>query len=317
MATHNEFMVNLINTLVEKRGIQEKSAAIYVRKLRALNNDEMFKNLNFLKDVEKVCSTIDNLNTNTNKLNYYSAICSVLAMYDSKPMWKKLYNIYTSKMNDAQQPVTDVIKSNVKTETQAKNWMDWTDVVARKDEYRNKVLQFVNNKIITKNQWNDLISYFVLCLYTDIPPRRNEYIDMYVVKQMKGDDKSKNWLVTGDKKLVFNVYKTSKFYGVQTVSYDGSENFNEALDWYLKFHPLFRKNGIEFKLLVAYDGTIISAQNAITRILNSVFGKNIGSTMLRHIYLSSKYGKELEQQEEDAKAMGHSVEEQKTYIKHD
>jgi len=37
--------------------------------------------------------------------------------------------------------------------------------------------------------------------------------------------------------------------------------------------------------------------------------------MLRHIYLSSKYGGLVSEQKEDADAMGHSLGEQKDYIK--
>lgn len=59
-----------------------------------------------------------------------------------------------------------------------------------------------------------------------------------------------------------------------------------------------------------------SSVNSITRILNKVFGKKVGSSMLRHIYLSSKYGNVSKEMKEDAKIMGHSTEVQKnTYIK--
>jgi hypothetical protein len=37
--------------------------------------------------------------------------------------------------------------------------------------------------------------------------------------------------------------------------------------------------------------------------------------MLRHSYLSSKYGDIIEEQQKDAEAMGHSVSEQRDYVK--
>jgi integrase len=55
--------------------------------------------------------------------------------------------------------------------------------------------------------------------------------------------------------------------------------------------------------------------NVITRILNKLFGKNIGSSMLRHSYLSKKYGKVLEEMAEDADLMAHDDSTQKTYIR--
>jgi hypothetical protein len=57
--------------------------------------------------------------------------------------------------------------------------------------------------------------------------------------------------------------------------------------------------------------------NSITRILNKVIGKGVGSSMLRHSYLSNKYGDKLKEQADDAKAMSHSLGQQKDYIKND
>ena len=36
--------------------------------------------------------------------------------------------------------------------------------------------------------------------------------------------------------------------------------------------------------------------------------------MLRHIFLTSKYGDNIKEMEQDAKDMGHSVEQQKDYV---
>jgi hypothetical protein len=53
--------------------------------------------------------------------------------------------------------------------------------------------------------------------------------------------------------------------------------------------------------------------NAITRILNRIFGRKVAASMLRHIYLSDKY--DIKEMKADADAMGHSLEEQKKYMK--
>ena len=39
--------------------------------------------------------------------------------------------------------------------------------------------------------------------------------------------------------------------------------------------------------------------------------------MLRHIYLSSKYGDTLEEMKQDTNAMGHSLNQQRDYIKNE
>jgi chorismate-pyruvate lyase len=46
--------------------------------------------------------------------------------------------------------------------------------------------------------------------------------------------------------------------------------------------------------------------NSITRILNKVFGKKVGVSLLRNIYLTDKYSNKVEDLKEDAEAMGTS-----------
>ena len=51
----------------------------------------------------------------------------------------------------------------------------------------------------------------------------------------------------------------------------------------------------------------IKASQEITRILNKIFGKNIGSSMLRNMYLTNKYGDMVEELKDDTKSMSTSV----------
>jgi len=63
------------------------------------------------------------------------------------------------------------------------------------------------------------------------------------------------------------------------------------------------------------DGKAMDRSNDITKTLNKVFGKAIGSSMLRHIFLTDKYSTIFKTAKIDAEKMGHSTEEQKNYIK--
>ena len=59
-------------------------------------------------------------------------------------------------------------------------------------------------------------------------------------------------------------------------------------------------------------------QNVLLLILNKVFGKKISVSMLRNIYLSSKYGDESKALANDTRDMGTSVSvAQSNYIKKD
>ena len=53
----------------------------------------------------------------------------------------------------------------------------------------------------------------------------------------------------------------------------------------------------------------------ITKMLNAIFEKKASVDIMRHIYLTNKYGKVQEQMREDSRAMGNSLEEQSLYIK--
>ena len=70
--------------------------------------------------------------------------------------------------------------------------------------------------------------------------------------------------------------------------------------------------------LVRFDGTPIDTSPEMTRLLNKIFGKKIGCSMLRSIYLTEKYGDVVKEMKEDVGAMGTSTETaQNNYIKSD
>ena len=126
-----------------------------------------------------------------------------------------------------------------------------------------------------------------------------------------------NYLDYDNKEFVFCLYKTSKTDGIQKEKIP--DELMEILNIYFKFHPDIKnkkiKKGVEVPFLVYYNGKPFEKVNCITRILNKIFDKSVGSSMLRHIFLSNKYGDVIKEQKEDAAAMGHSVQMQKDYVK--
>jgi integrase len=204
---------------------------------------------------------------------------------------------------------------NEKSKSQNDNWITWEQVLNVKKNLKNIVDTFANNKFITAIQFDYLLGYLILSLYTDIPPRRNQdYIDMYFVNNYTdGLDSNRNYLDWANKKLVFLKYKTAKKYGKQVIDISDNKELLDALTLYLKFHPLIPSQNLKklpkntnFKLLVYSNGSYLDAVNSITRILNKIFGRNIGSSMLRHIYLTDKYKNVLDDMKEDAIQMGTS-----------
>jgi hypothetical protein len=75
------------------------------------------------------------------------------------------------------------------------------------------------------------------------------------------------------------------------------------------------KKAREVKLFVNHEGSPQSLVNYITLRLNKIFGRKVASTMLRHIFITHKFGDEFEEMSKTASAMGHSLGEQRDYAK--
>jgi hypothetical protein len=317
----SEQMVQLAKELQEKRDITESSADAYIRTLVLLNDKKPFKNLTFLKDVDGIVGKLGDYALSTRK-NIIATICSVLSLYQ-QPTYKKAYKIYSEKLKEMMKELDEKRGDTlVKTDKEKENWVDWKDVNAKRDELAKETAAFASNKNITIQQYDKLLAYLVLCLYTYLPPRRNmDYQEMWVVRQWS--DKmptDRNYLDLHSQRFIFNRYKTAKSSGQQVIEIPDTDEhpLKDAIVAYLKHNAHYKasKNkAAEFRFLTKADGTPLTAVNAITRILNKLFGKKVGSSMLRHSYLSQKYGSVMEEMKQDAEMMAHDGGTQKTYIR--
>jgi hypothetical protein len=197
-----------------------------------------------------------------------------------------------------------------KTETQEDNWMSQSEI-----EEKLKSLE-VNKKITNKKEYAQMLHHLILSLYVLQAPRRN--ID-YCLMKLSNDmtDTNVNYLDLKNKRFIFNNYKTNHKYDSIEISIE--PDLMGVIQAYLKHHPQKsklknKKHDIHF--LVWIDGEPINKSGDITKILNKIFGRNIGSSMLRNIYLSSKYSGMMKSLKEDTAHMGTSVDvAMNTYIK--
>ena len=310
------FKNDLIKRLSDK-GLSESSIKLYIRNLEKLNDDLPLKNLNFLKDDKNILNKLADYKDNT-KRGYLISITATLSTLKDKN--KSLYDKYLKLMVDLSNDIKKKPTEEM-TETQKKNWMKWDEILTKFNDMKQKIDTFINNKEINESQYNLLLSYMILALYVYNPPRRNlDYQIMNVIKKYDESYSSdKNYLSYDDNKFIFNVFKTAKKEG--QVKTDINEELKKIINQYFKFHPLIRNKKLikssNIPFLVYYNGKELDSVNAITRILNKCFDKNIGSSMIRHIYLTNKYGEDNKEKIKDAKAMSHTVDTQKTYIKDD
>jgi len=309
-----EFMLQLSKDLMEKRKVSETSANAYIRALKSLNEKKPFKTISFLRKKDAIEEVVKKYAPNTQK-SLYTAISAVLALHKDKPTYKGIYKFYYDKMMDKGAELQkDEGESTEKTEKEEKNWIQWEDVQKHKKDLEDEVA-----KSGKKPPFDTLLQLVVLSLYTEMPPRRNQdFLDMVITRTAKDLPTDKNYLVLKKGglpiQMIFNKYKTAKTYGQQIV--DVPDSLASILSMYIKVHPKAKegnKQSKEFPLLVSEAGVPLTAVNSITRILNKIFGKNVGSSMLRHIFLSSKY--DVADMEKDAASMAHSMKEQRSYLR--
>jgi hypothetical protein len=317
------FIENLTKEMKEKKQLSDSSIQAYLRNLRKLNKDEVFNNFNFLKDVDKIIEKLSPYKENT-KRNYLISIVSALSLYN-KPLIKKLHDKYYNLMMQKNEQIKEDVNPNELTETQEKNWMSWNQVKEKYDEIEKDVDSFYKQKTISENQYNTLLGYVILSLYIHQAPRRNkDYQIMKLATAYKPDmSKEFNYLDLTKKEFIFNSYKTSNKYGAQLIKI--SDDLWKSLLKYFKHHrcvsrtstgrDVLKENDDGDWFLVYKNYKPLDKVNSITRILNKIFEKAIGSSMLRHIFLTDKYGDTLDKAEKDAKEMAHSSGMQKDYIK--
>ena len=119
--------------------------------------------------------------------------------------------------------------------------------------------------------------------------------------------------------FVLNEYKTRKKYGEKRVVILDTE-VEKALKLWLKRKDL---DGDSLFYDPIRDFSRPADSSTITKILTSMSkrefeGKSVGSSLIRHMYLSSKYGETIEELEKDAEIMGHSSgTQQSIYVKTD
>ena len=297
----------MVKTIIDKltdkfhnKGLSETTIKSYIGNLKKLNRDKPVKSLAFLKNKDDIMELLHKYKDNT-KRNFLITICAVL---NGEKLYKKSYDDYYDMLMDKNKTLKSEEAKNEKNDKQKENWIDWEDVVKKYDELYDKAMSIKTIK--TQGDYNSFIDAIVLGLYTDIPPRRNEYQTLNV-----GGDKG-NRILLDEKKMILETFKTAKKEGTKKI--DLPDKLVNLISSFVKKRQVKPNEG-GTPLFVDEDGKTPTHSNYITRRLNSIFKKKVGSSMLRHIYLSSKYGKVQDDMKDDAELMSHSTTQQKDYIK--
>jgi integrase len=282
-----------IDELFKCKDLTKASLDSYKAKLKKLNENKPIKNLNFLSDIEKINNIIDKYKPNT-KRNYIIAVASILKCSLHHNKTKKietLYNQYSKILEDYNINLKD---QTAMTETENKNWLE-------KDEL-DQVYNDLKEKY--KSDKQAFQNYVLLSLYYLQAPRRNRDFQLLKIATKYNDTLSNefNYFDIKKKKFIFNNYKTKNKYNKQEV--EVNEELFQILMLYIKAFKL--KDG-DHLLNDLKTNQPYKATNSITLLLNRIFKKKVGASMLRKSYLTHKYGNNSEELKKDMTAMGSSV----------
>lgn len=313
--------MSLRKKIDDSRNIKEKSLRAYMISLKKihekLDSKDEFDDIDKWlvgKNIEKIINLLSGMKITTRK-NYLAAV--IVALTTEKDTYEEALKEYRKYLDIIVKEYNTQMKSQTKSDKQEENWVsmdELKDVVAG---YKKQIRKLdLNHKELWSNkEYNLYQQYLIGLLYTELPPVRLDYSNMFVIHEKdykKLKDKDKNFLVLVSRnKKYFSLgsYKTEDKYGVHIIEIPPV--INTTINKFLQHND----SGY---FLTNTQRTVLS-DNGLTKMLNRVFadtGKKISSTMIRHIYLSEKYDARQDEMEKDSKAMLHSVAtQQNIYVK--
>ena len=304
-----------------------KSYSSNMKNLALAVTGRPYKNNNFLKSkYEEVIKVLDEKALSTRR-NYTSSILVFLSPTGRGKYQKgyaKTAGKYSAYLIELAKQYEAKSKEQSKSAKQEKNWSTMDALKGIMKGYQMDIKdKGYSQKCVPLKKKSDLYliqKYLVCGLYLLIPPRRNVYAGVKMISaadyKKVPDDSKDNYLVVvnrNKKYFQFNNYKTVKTHGKQKV------DVPKALNTIINLWRCYNKTE---HLLLNSRGSVMT-ENAMTKFIQKTFAKTkkkISSTMIRHIYLTEKYGDQipLSEKEDDAVAMGHSVDTQQgTYVKVD
>ena len=188
------------------------------------------------------------------------------------------------------------------------NMIEISDVEKVMKELEKATKPLFKKENLDMKDYQKIQDYVLLALTSGIyqAPRRS--LD-WVMKVKDYDAEKDNYVDMKKKKFVFNNFKTKSSKGQQIIE------IPKPLLSILKKWIAILQSDMDYLLFDGKGGAITPSQ--ITHRLNNIFGKPISTSLLRHIYISSKFsGINLKDLSDTANAMGQSsVFTTLTYVK--
>jgi hypothetical protein len=286
----------LIDLIKAKRpNICENTLIAYERQLtkmfKDLGNKGEIKNSKFLHNYNKVEDYIDKLTKITTKKNKLTAIIVAIDADKNFKGKEDLKDKYQKKLKGLNEEYNDFLKKQVKTPTQEKNWIEYSDMVEIANDLVKKVKGFKKKDKLENHEFETLQNTILLKTHLEFPIRNDlsevKITDLEKYEKLNEKEKNKhNWLIKyPNNKMVFvlNNFKNSKKLGSK--KYDVPKKLVNLYKLWFKF------NTSDYFLVSKRDRNQPINGNTQTKYFNSLFhkyypDKNISSSLIRHIVIS-------------------------------
>ena len=264
----------------------------------------------FLKKSKDVMNKLSDLHYLSQRNILNAVIVLLMALNDDKK-YDELLEEYGKLRDELNDKYNDEQKSGVISDKQSKNFATTEEVFDMINEMADelKPLKKKSNDNITKKEKQLLQAYVLFNIYARMPFRNDVAgmmsINQAAYKKLSDEEKKENnYLVVpskGNLYFVLNKYKTSKKYEELDLKIE-DKDLRKILRYYLKVNGM----GVLFKTSTDKPLTRIELSKVLLKYSKKYMNKSISTTLLRKIYLSSKYGNMKEELEKDNKVMGHS-----------
>ena len=236
-------------------------------------------------ECEKVLEDLKDLEPSKRK----SILSALVVITDKKP--------YRDAMLSDIAKYNTLMDTHDKSDKEKESWLNEDDITSVLNRLKEEATFLYKKKTLSMNDLQQIQNYIIICLLGGVyvPPRRStDYCLMKIRNYSKEED---NYFEKNQ--LVFNKYKTAKTYKQQTLTVP--PELKSILNKWIKVNPT------DFLLFDNNNAPLTNVK--MTQRLNKIFGKKSSVNSLRHSYLTTKFGSQIEIQKEmndTAKSMGTS-----------
>ena len=287
-----------------KPNIKENTIKTYEANLNKLK--EMFDtdDYSFLKDVDKVMKKLEDKHFTTIR-NYLNSIIILLLALNHDKKQDKLLKEYQDKRDELNNQYQE--QGSKISDKQAPNFVPLKEVVDMINKMGEDLKGFKKKQLTAKDKM--LLQVYIIYQIHIRLPMRNDLAGMEAItkreynKLSEADKKAKNWLIVEKGKMFMslNKFKTSKKY--EELRFDVPKDLEKLIRSYLKINGM----GVMFKSSTGKELSRNQLSQILIKYSKKYIGKSLGSTMLRKIILSDKFGELKKEQEKFSKITGHSI----------